>query len=193
MTCRMVRSLAASALVLAVPVTAVGQGRGAMEFGAIGRFTDFDNSLAMKPALGVGARAAVSIGPRFAFELDLSSSSAGRQGGGASVTYAPLHARVVGVFPAGGRIDALLGGGYVHNAYSGGMDAGDGGLSGLLGLRYQATNRVSLRLGLDLDLMFHTSADSPFTFYNGNWSLQLGAAARLNGGGGGGDGGGGGS
>ena len=81
-------------------------------------------------------------------------------------------------------MEALLGGGYVRNSYGGAFEESDGGLSTILGLRYHASNRVWMRLGVDLDVMFHPSSSSPFTFYNGNWGLTLGASARLRGGGG---------
>ncbi len=170
------------ALVSAAP--AAGQRAGAVELGAFARYTDFDNSLAMANTFGAGGRVSVALRPRFGFELDLSRTSAStdRTGGG-SVTYTPLHARVIGALPAGERMEVLVGGGYVRNSYGGAFEASDDGLSAILGLRYHASNRVWMRLGVDLDLMFHLSSTSPFTFYNGNWSLQLGAGARLTGGG----------
>ncbi|HEV8303942.1 MAG TPA: outer membrane beta-barrel protein [Gemmatimonadales bacterium] len=187
MTSRISRLVAAAALLCAAPAAAQGAGgAGAVEVGAFARRTHFDNSLGMKSTIGVGGWASVAIRPGLAFELDLSHTSADYKSGSGSATYTPMHARLVGTFTAGPRVEAALGGGYVHNSYGGSLDASDGGLSALLGLRYQATNRVWMRLGLDLDVMFHPSSDSPFVFYTGNWALTLGAAARLHGGGGGG-------
>ncbi len=184
MTSRVIRLVAAAALLCAAPAAA--QGAGAVEVGAFARRTHFDNSLGMKSTLGVGGWASVAIRPGLAFELDVSHTSADFKSGSGSTTYTPVHARLVGTFTTGPRVEAALGGGYVRNSYGGSFDAGDGGLSALLGLRYHATNRVWMRLGLDLDVMFHPSSDSPFTFYTGNWALTLGAAARLHGGGAGG-------
>jgi len=177
---RITRLAVASALVCAAP--AAGQRAGAVELGAFARYTNFDNSLGMSTTIGAGGRVSVALRPRVAFELDLSRTSASIDRAGGPVTYTPLHARVVGMLPTGGRVEALVGGGYVRNSYGGAFEASDGGLSAILGLRYHASSRVWMRLGVDLDLMFHPSSDSPFTFYNGNWSLQLGAGARLNGG-----------
>jgi len=177
---RITRLAVASALVCAAP--AAGQRAGAVELGAFARYTNFDNSLGMSTTIGAGGRVSVALRPRVAFELDLSRTSASIDRAGGPVTYTPLHARVVGMLPTGGRVEALVGGGYVRNSYGGAFEASDGGLSAILGLRYHASSRVWMRLGVDLDLMFHPSSDSPFTFYNGDWSLQLGAGARLNGG-----------
>jgi hypothetical protein len=174
--------LAAAALVLAAPAAA--QRIGAVDVGVFGRYVDFDNSLGLDNTIGFGGRAAVFVQPGLALELDVSHVSAGPTGAGTSVPYTPIRVRAVGAFSAGPRIDALLGGGYVHNSYGGSRDVGDGGLSLLLGLRHHTTNSVWVRLGLDLDVMFHTSDTSPFDFYTGNWALSLGVGTLLNGGGG---------
>ena len=183
MACRITRLAVGFTLVSAAP--ALAQQAGSVEVGAFARYTNFDNSLGMTNTLGAGGRVSVALRPGFAFEVDVSRTSASSdpRGGGSSVTYTPVHARVVGALPAGQRMEVLVGGGYVRNAYGSAFEASDGGLSAIVGLRYHASNRVWMRLGVDLDVMFHPSSASPFTFYNGNWSLQLGAGARLNGGG----------
>jgi hypothetical protein len=81
----------------------------------------------------------------------------------------------------GPRLGVLLGAGYVRNWYGAPYQASDGGVSAMLGLRYHLRDRVWLRLGTDLDFLIHPSAQSPFSFYHGNWGLQLGAGARLRG------------
>ena len=182
MSSREMRVLAVAALVLTGPAAA--QRIGAVDVGVYGRYADFDNSLGLDNAIGFGGRAAVFVQPGVALELDVSHASAGPSGGGSSVPYTPLRFRAVRAIAAGPRIDALLGGGYVHNSYGGSRDAGDGGVSLLLGLRHHTTNSVWVRLGLDLDLMFHTSDTSPFDFYTGNWAFSLGVGTLLNGGGG---------
>ncbi len=181
MSSREMRLLAVAALVLAVPAAA--QRIGAVDVGVFGRYTDFDNSLALDNAIGFGGRAAVFVPPGIALELDVSRSSADPAGGGSSVSHTPVRFRFVGALPSGSHVDVLLGGGYVHNSYGGSVDAGDGGVSLLLGLRHHTSNSVWVRLGLDMDLMFHTSSTSPFEFYTGNWSLQLGVGTLLNNGG----------
>ena len=180
MTAGMARCMALSAVALLLAAPASAQRPGAVEIGALARFTDFDNNLGMSNTVGAGGRLAVYVRPRLAFELDMSRTSSDRSAG--SAIYTPLHARLVVGVGRPGRVEGLLGAGYVHNAYRGSLDATDGGFSGLIGMRYQLNSRVWVRIGTDLDVMFHPSSDSPFTFYHGNWGLHLGAGARLNGG-----------
>lgn len=170
----------AGALLAAPPLAA--QGAGTVEIGAFARYTDFDNSLAMNNAVGVGGQITVYLERVVAVELDVSRTSAGRPaGGGGSTSYTPMHIRLVRAFATGNRFDVLLGGGAVRNAYGGPLGASDGGVSALLGLRYRMSDRLWLRGGLDADFMVHSGnpTGSPFTFYSGNWGLQFGATLRL--------------
>jgi hypothetical protein len=176
MTVTATRLVAALTLLLAGPATA--QRAGTVEVEGLARYTNFDNDLGMESTIGPGGRVTLYAGPGLAVELDVSRTSAGRPVG--SVTYTPLHARLVYHAPVSARMEALVGGGYVRNWYGDPWAASDGGLSTLLGLRYRLTNVVWLRLGADGDVMFHTADDSPFSFYNGNWGLHLGAGIALN-------------
>jgi outer membrane protein with beta-barrel domain len=177
MTAPPTRLIAALTLLLAAPATA--QRPGTVEVDGLARYTNFDNDLGMESTIGAGGRVTVYAGPGLALELDVSRTSAGRPVG-TEVTYTPVHLRVVYRGPVSERVEALVGGGYVRNWYGKPIDASDGGLSTLLGLRYRLTNVVWLRLGADGDVMFHTADDSPFSFYNGNWGLHLGAGIALN-------------
>jgi hypothetical protein len=182
MMTRVIRIAVVAWLAAALPVSA--QHAGTVEIGAFARYTDFDNSLAMNNTVGVGGQATVYLERAVAVELDVSRTSASRPGGG-SVSYTPVHVRLVAAFATGNRLDVLLGGGGVRNAYGGPLAASDGGVSALLGLRYRVSDRLWLRSGLDADFMVHSGngQGSPFTFYSGNWGLQLGATLRLSGGG----------
>src|SRR5213075_2527922 len=117
MTAGMARCMALSAVALLLAAPASAQRPGAVEIGALARFTNFDNDLAMSNAVGAGGRLAVYVGPRLAFELDMSRASSDRSPG--SATYTPLHARLVWGVRRPGRVEGLLGAGYVHNAYRG--------------------------------------------------------------------------
>jgi hypothetical protein len=164
-------AVAVTSLVFAAPVTA--QQAGSIEVGGFARYVDFDNTLGMGNAVGVGGRAAVYVEPGLALELDVARLSTG------SVSYTPVHLRAVHNAPVGTRVEALLGAGYVRNWYGGPRAAADQGLSLLLGLRYHVRQRLWLRLGADLDAMLHTADNSRFSFYNGNWGLQFGAGVGL--------------
>ncbi|HMH84200.1 MAG TPA: outer membrane beta-barrel protein [Gemmatimonadales bacterium] len=173
MTTRVIGAAAIWALVLALPAAA--QRPGGIEVGAFVRYTNFDNGLGMGNPIAVGGRAAVYLGRTLAVELDAARASSN------SVGNTLAHVRLVHDAPLGPRLDALLGAGYVRNWYGAPYDASDGGLSALVGLRYHLKPRLWLRLGTDFDFLIHTSAQSPFAFYHGNWGFQLGAGARLRG------------
>jgi outer membrane protein with beta-barrel domain len=171
MTAWLIRFLTLSVFILVRPAEA--QGPGTVEVGAFARYTNFDNTLGMGTTVAVGGRASVHLARTLAVELDAARAS------GNAIGHTPMHVRLVYDAPLGPRLGALLGAGYVRNWYGAPFDAADGGVSGILGLRYQLADRVWLRLGADLDFMIHTSNDSPFPFYHGNWGVQFGAGARL--------------
>ncbi len=176
-------TIRASGLAAALAVVMAGglaaQRVGTIEIGAFARVTEFDRSLGLDQAMAVGGRATVFLRPGLAFEVDVSHTAADHSTGGGSVSYTPVHARLVGVLPVGARSEVLVGGGYVRNSYGGPLGASDGGVSGVLGLSRRLTDRIAVRAGFDADVMFHTAAGGPFNFYTGNWGLQLGASARL--------------
>jgi hypothetical protein len=175
MMSRVILVAAICALVSALPAAA--QRPGTVEVGAFARYANLDNSLADN-MVGVGGRVAVYLRPTIAFELDVSRTSP--DVGATSSTYTPAHFRLVYQAPVSGRVEALVGGGYVRNWYGAPYEASDGGISAILGLRYPLNDMVSLRFDADGDFMIHTADTSPFPFYHGNWSLQVGASVRLN-------------
>src|SRR5256886_16489034 len=122
----------------------------------------------------MGGRVAVCWGPGFSTEVALARSSQ------SSVTYTPLHVRAVYNGAISSRLEALVGGGYVRNWYGAPYNAADQGLTVLLGVRYRVRDQLWLRLGADLDAMFHTAENSLFNFYNGNWGIHFGPSVRLN-------------
>jgi hypothetical protein len=172
MMSRTLSALAVAALVLATP-PAAAQRRGTVEVVGFTRYVNFDNSLGMSSTIAVGGRATMYLGPALALDLDVAHGSS------SSISYTPVHLRLVDRVSVGSRMEALLGAGYVRNWY-GAPYTSDGGLSVLLGLGYQLNGRLWLRGGLDLDAMFHTATDSPFSFYNGNWGLHLGVGLPFN-------------
>ncbi len=177
MTSQTMRVLAVGALVLAQPAAAAAaQQRGTMEVGGFTRYVNFDNGLGMGGALAVGAGATVYLGSRLALDVDVAHTTSN------SVSYTPVHLRLVDRMPVGegNRLEALFGIGYVRNWYGAPYQQSDGGVSVVLGLGYRLNGRLWLRGGVDLDAMFHTAENSPFAFYNGNWGLRVGLGLPFN-------------
>ena len=169
---RGIRFAAAASLILAPPAAA--QRAGTIEVGAFARYVDFDNTLGLGSGVGAGARVAVYTEPGLALEVDIARLSADAR------TYTPVHVRAVHNAPVGARLEGVVGAGYVRNWYGAPSAAADQGLSVLLGLRYRLRDQSWLRLGADLDAMVHTAENTRFTFYNGNWGIQLGASVGFN-------------
>ena len=109
MTSRAMRLLAVASVVLALPMTA--QRAGTIEVGGFARYVNFDNTLPMGDDMDIGGRVGVYLEPALTLEVDLARSSQ------SSVTYTPLHVRAVYNGSVSGRIEALVGGGYVRNWY----------------------------------------------------------------------------
>ena len=174
MMTRVTRSVVAAlgAVVLGVPLGA--QQTGTMEIGTFGRYIRFDRSLGMGTAVGAGARVSVFTEPVFALELDVAHAS------GRSVPYTPVHLRGVYNPSPDAGFAPLIGVGFVRNTYGAPLDASDYGISGLLGLRYRVRTHVWLRVGADLDTMFHMTDNTRFLFYNGTWGIHFGASTRVN-------------
>jgi len=170
MTARIICTALAAALGCALPASAAAQRKGTLEIGAFGRYVNYDNAIGLDNAVGIGGRVALYLGPTFAIEIDLARST----------DHTPLHVRAAYEGPVSDRVEALLGFGLVHNWYGAPYHLGDDGISGLLGVRYRASQQLWLRIGLDLDAMFHTSDASPFNFYAGNWGIHVGAGVPLN-------------
>src|SRR5256885_6610684 len=82
----------AGALLAAPPLAA--QGAGTVEIGAFARYTDFDNSLAMNNAVGIGGQGSGYLEHVVAVELHVSRASASRPPG-RSVPYTPMHLPLV--------------------------------------------------------------------------------------------------
>jgi hypothetical protein len=158
-------------LILARPAAA--QRGGTVEVGGFARYVDFDRSLGMGTGVAAGGRVGLYLEPGVALELDLARASA------SSITYTPLHVRAVHNASLSARLEGLVGAGYVHNWYGAPYAASDDGLSVLLGLRYQVGSQVWVRLGADLDAMFHTADNTRFMFYNGNWGIHFGVSTRF--------------
>ncbi len=109
MTSRAMRLLAVASVVLALPMAA--QRAGTIEVGGFARYVNFDNTLPMGDDMDIGGRVGVYLEPALTLEVDLARSSQ------SSVTYTPLHVRAVYNGSVSGRIEALVGGGYVRNWY----------------------------------------------------------------------------
>jgi outer membrane protein OmpA-like peptidoglycan-associated protein len=127
-----------------VAVPAAAQRAGAVELGAFGRYTIFDDTLRLDDAFGGGGRLGVFVARNFAIEAEGSYSEATVTGTSTRVWNVPAYLRLVYNLPLGARAALLLGAGGVYSAWESAYD--DVGANGLLGLRIGLGGVVALRL-----------------------------------------------
>ncbi|UCC71175.1 MAG: OmpA family protein [Gemmatimonadota bacterium] len=171
MSRRWILGLVAAVLVGAAP--AAGQSTSTIEFGAFGRYTSFDSTLAFEDGFGGGGWLGVFLFPRLSVEGEASLTPT--EGvGGASVSYIPLRARLVYSQPLPGPVTLLIGGGYVHNEYREDIEGADNGVTGLAGLRVRFSRSLTLRVEGTGDYI-----GSPANLESDNWNFGAQAGLSL--------------
>ncbi len=167
--------LAAAALAaLAAPTAA--QQRGTLEVGVFARGTLFDPSLQVETALGVGARAALFLAPRWLLEADLSTSGVDGLASFPETSYRPFHLRGNFVRSYSQRGQMVVGLGVVATSFGGDFGESDAGVAGLFGFRLQLPRSLVARVDATLDYV-----PAPANGAGDNWvaGVQLGVGYRV--------------
>jgi len=163
------------ALLVAGPVAA--QERGTFEAGLFGRYTLLDRDLRLDDSAGLGGRLGYFFHDRLALEVD---GGLTRVNGLAAqrVDVLPLHARFLYDIPAWDQISLLLGAGYAHYRYGNDLDpsVSEGGVGGLVGLRFHDCGPLSFRLEGTLDQFSSSDLIVVDDQSATNWGLQFGAS-----------------
>lgn len=160
------------AMALVVPQAAAQRG-GTVELGAFGRYTIFDNTLGLTDAFGGGGRLGVFVTPWLSLEGDASYSPTDGPGG-TSVSYLPIHGRLLFHIPVMERVVILLGAGYARNEYGDAANASEDGAAGLAGLRITLSRSLALRLDAATDYV-----PSPANGQRDNWNSGVQAGLSL--------------
>ncbi len=177
-----VRTVAVVALFTGFAAALPAQNAGTIEIGGFGRFTRFDQSLALNDAFGGGAYLGVFLAPGLALE---------GTGGYLPTTgpfipdgnLYPLRAQLIYGRPVVGALGLMMGGGYVHNIYGRAANASDDGISGLFGLRLALGNAWAARVEAVEDFIPSPQNRSSGISSNWNFTLQAGLSALLGNGG----------
>jgi outer membrane protein OmpA-like peptidoglycan-associated protein len=166
-----ITAFVAAAVLLTSP--ALAQRPGAIELGAFGRYTLYDNNLGLKEAFGGGALLGVFIVPNLSFEAMGAYTPVSDTNDVVDVTHVDLAGRLVYHLPLAERFGVHLGVGYGYQMYSteGQDGVNDHGPTGLFGLRIRATPAVSIRGEAFANYIMdpENGADQNFT-----WGGQLG-------------------
>lgn len=117
---------------------------GTIEVGAYAQVNSFDSSLQLNNGTGIGARAGVFLRPKLVVELTGSyvhTSDSVRW-----VTYVPVGLFATFRIPLMDDLALLLAPGYVHSTYGGDASGSDDGFAGVVGLAFQASRRIGIRV-----------------------------------------------
>jgi hypothetical protein len=163
---------AVSALLAATPAAA--QKTGSIEIGAFTQFTNFDNSLPLGDALGIGGRIAVHALPVLSVEFDVARVAHN------DANNRPMHLWLVYNVPPVSRAEILAGAGVVWNKYGGGYDGTESGIGGFVAVRHRFNDRLALRLQGQSDFVPRPTNEDQNVTFNGNWGIQLGVSLFLN-------------
>jgi OmpA-OmpF porin, OOP family len=164
--------------VLVFPLEAVAQVPGHVELGGFIEWSMFDSSLGIDNFFATGGRAGVFLSPAFSLEGDVARTSTNGPPG-AGVTHWPIHARLLYNHALSGRVNGLVGAGYVHNKYGGSRSAADDGISGLIGLRIAVSPMFVLRFDLNADYMPSPANRSSTVDHNLNFGVHEGLSIML--------------
>ena len=143
------RILLGAALGLAawfLPQTAVAQGAGTVELGALGQYTIFDESLTFDDAILVGGRIGVFVKPSISLEAQGAYGKTDLTSGAARASFLPIHGRLLFHVPVANRVHFVVGPGYVHHEFGDDFDGSEDGISGLAGFRFALGQKVALRI-----------------------------------------------
>ena len=160
---------------LLLPHPAAAQRGGTVELGGFGRYTIFEESLGLDDAFGGGGRLGVFLTSWLSLEGDASYADPS-SAAGASVSYLPIHGRLVVHVPLADRVAILLGAGYARTEYGDAADASDDGAAGLAGIRVGLSRVVALRVDAATDYV-----PSPANGERDNWNtgIQVGLSLLL--------------
>jgi hypothetical protein len=149
---RIILAIAATAALL-LPDAVQAQQAGAVELGAVGRFTVYDSDIGIENAPGIGGRLGIFFLPNLSLEVEGTyaepdlTDSPGVQGR-TFIVHELYQARLLYTHWLGDNAGLLLGAGYAYDNYSRPRNLGvrGGGPAGLLGIRYRFSDMISARL-----------------------------------------------
>jgi len=165
--------LRAAAAILLTATPASAQQPWTIDLGAFGRLSRFDASLPFdNPRFGAGGRLGLFFWSNFAVEGEGSYTASGVPG--ASVNAIPVRLRLAYHVPVAEGAAAIIGAGWVHNWYRGGVTESDNGLTGLVGLRFAMAQRLYFRADGTLDYV-----ERPFNRAVVDRNINYGAQAGI--------------
>jgi outer membrane protein OmpA-like peptidoglycan-associated protein len=137
-------------MVVSAPLA--GQSQGTFEAGAFGRYSKFDDTLALDNKGGFGGFLGLFLVKNLAFETEVAHTSTHDTSGTPDVSNTPIRVRLTYHIPLGGYASAIrVGAGYVKNKYGKDVDFNDNGFGGLVGLRWGLNRSLAFQVDGTID------------------------------------------
>ncbi len=172
----------AALMLLALGSPATAQRAGAVELGAFGRFTKFENKLNFDDRFGVGGRLGVFVLQNLAVEGDVLYVRT-KSETGLELRHTPIHARLIYHVPFADNTAFLVGAGYVRNIFRANYRETNDGVGALLGIRFPLSSMLGLRVDVTGDYIPTAETDSRIPQVPGvehkKSNVHLGAQAGL--------------
>ena len=165
------------ALLLTTATAAVAQSAGTFEITGFGRYTRFDDTLAIQEGSSGGASLGFYPLRNLAFEAEAAYTKSHSNLSGVGITNIPLRGRLTYHVPLGGYASALrIGAGYVHNLYRDGVRFEDPGITGIIGFRWGLSPSFGFRVDGTADYVKSPDANRADQYIN--WGAQVGLSFR---------------
>jgi outer membrane protein OmpA-like peptidoglycan-associated protein len=169
------------ALICSTATTAGAQTAGTFEITGFGRYSRFDDVLAIQEGSSGGGSLGLYPVRNLAVEAEAAYSQSHSNLTGVGITNIPLRGRLTYHVPLGGYASALrIGAGYVRNMYRKDVSFDDNGFTGVVGFRWGLSPSFGFRVDGTADYVRSPDANRADQYVN--WGAQVGLSLRMGGG-----------
>ena len=166
------------ALLVTTATVAGAQSSGTFEISGFGRYTRYDDALAIQEGPSGGGSLGFYTIRNLAFEAEAAYAESHSNLTGVGITNIPLRTRLTYHVPLGGYGSALrLGVGYVRNMYRKNVSFDDNGITGVAGFRMGLGSTFGIRVDGTADYV--SSPDGGRADQYINWGAQVGLSLRV--------------
>jgi outer membrane protein OmpA-like peptidoglycan-associated protein len=169
------------ALICTTATAAGAQTAGTFEITGFGRYSRFDDVLAIQEGPSGGGSLGFYPIRNLAVEGEAAYSETHSNLTGVAITNIPLRGRLTYHVPLGGYASALrIGAGYLRNMYRKDVSFDDNGFTGVVGLRWGLSPSFGFRVDGTADYVRSPDAGRADQYVN--WGAQVGLSLRMGGG-----------
>jgi outer membrane protein OmpA-like peptidoglycan-associated protein len=169
------------ALICTTATAAGAQTAGTFEITGFGRYSRFDDVLAIQEGSSGGGSLGFYPIRNLAVEAEAAYSESHSNLTGVGITNIPLRGRLTYHVPLGGYASALrIGAGYLRNMYRKDVSFDDNGFTGVVGFRWGLSPSFGFRVDGTADYVRSPDANRADQYVN--WGAQVGLSLRMGGG-----------